>query len=641
MKKLIGVNILPEGQERLTKFWRILLKSFTVIGILLAINQVFNLGIFGFRPIISAFLYYEFAIFLPFVYIINPKTRKIAWYDVALAIIAFVICVYFGLTALKSSLLAWEWFAPLLPTVCAVILWALLIEAMRRAAGKVLTIVCLIFSLLPLITGHLPGFLNGAQYAFLDLAKMHIISANSIFGMPMQVFGKLLIGFMVFGIVMKVSGCGDFFLNLSLALLGKSPGGPAKVACVSSGLLGSMSGSVLTNVMTTGSMTIPAMIKTGYDPKYAAAIEACSSTGATIMPPIMGAAAFIMATFIGVPYATIIFAALIPAILYYWGIYVQIDCYARRKGMKGVVEDGTPVPSLWKTIKEGWYFIFAFVLLCYLLIVLRYEAWAPYFTSVALLLLACIRKETRLNKQRLLDLIQEIGETLSGLIATIAGVGLILGALSITGIALAFSRELVALVGNNALLILIAGALTSFILGMGMTATACYIFLSVVMAPAIVTMGFNVLATHLFIFYWGMISYITPPLALAVFGACGISKSDPWKTGWLAVRMGIVAYLIPFFFIYDPSLIGQGPILNVLYTAITALIGVWLLSSGLEGYISKAGTVHNWWIRILVIAGGFLMFMPGWITDLAGVALAVLAFIIVRKQNRASQMVEA
>lgn len=354
MKKLVGIKKLQENEERLTKFWKTLLMVFTVLGILLAINQVFSLGIFGFRPIISAFLYYEFAIFLPFVFILHPKTRKIAWYDVALAIIAFVICIYFGLTALKSSMLAWEWFAPMLPTVFAIVLWALLIEAMRRSAGKALTIVCLVFSLLPLVTGHLPGFLNGAQYSFPDLAKMHIISANSVFGMPMQVFGKLLIGFMVFGIVMKVSGCGDFFLNISVALLGKSPGGPAKVACVSSGLLGSMSGSVLTNVMTTGAMTIPAMIKTGYEPKYAAAIEACSSTGATIMPPIMGAAAFIMATFIGVPYATIIIAAIIPAILFYWGIYVQIDCYAKRKGMKGMVEDGVPLPSLWKTIKEGW-----------------------------------------------------------------------------------------------------------------------------------------------------------------------------------------------------------------------------------------------------------------------------------------------
>jgi len=641
MKKLIGVNKLPEGEKRLTEFWKVLLLSFTVLGILLAINQVFSLAIFGFRPVLGAFLYYEFALFLPFVYILNPKTRKIAWYDLALSLLAFIICIYLGLTALKSTMLAWEWFAPTLPTVCAVLLWALLIEAMRRTAGKVLTIVCTVFSLIPLITGYLPGFLNGAQYGFLDLAKMHIISANSVFGMPMQVFGKLLIGFMVFGIVMKVSGCGDFFLNLSLALLGKSPGGPAKVACVSSGLLGSMSGSVLTNVMTTGSMTIPAMIKTGYDPKYAAAIESCASTGATIMPPIMGAAAFIMASFLGVPYATIIIAALIPAILYYWGIYVQIDCYARRKGIKGVVEDGVPVPSLWKTIKEGWYFIFAFALLCYLLIVLRYEAWAPYYTSLALLLLACIRKETRMNKKRMLDLIQEIGETLSNLIATMAGVGLILGALSITGIALAFSRELVALVGNNALLILIAGALTSFILGMGMTATACYIFLSVVMAPAIAAMGFNLIATHLFIFYWGMVSYITPPLALAVYGACGISKSDPWKTGWIACRMGIVAYFIPFFFVYDPALIAQGPILNVLYSTVTALIGVWLLSSGLEGYLSKAGVIKNVWTRVLVLAAGFLMFLPGEITDLAGVVLAVAAFILIRKSNAARQTVES
>lgn len=631
MNKKTDKNKLLEGETRTTKFWRTLLIIFTVLGILLSINQVFAIAVFGFRPVLGQYLYYEVALFLPFVFILNPKFRKIAWYDIALAILAFVVSAYFGATTLTSTMMAWEWYAPTLPTIFAVILWALILEGMRRSSGNVLTIICLVFSLLPMVTGHLPGFLNGAQYAFLDLAKMHIISTASIFGTPLQVFGQLLIGFMIFGIVMKVSGCGDFFLNFSFALLGKSAGGSAKVACVSSGLLGSMSGSVITNVVTTGSMTIPAMIKDGYDPKYAAAIESCSSTGACVMPPVMGAAAFIMATFINVPYATIAIAAIIPAVLYYWGIYVQIDCYARRTGMQASSQE---VPSIWKTLKDGWFYIIAFALLMYLLLVLRFEAWAPYLTSVAILLLSCVRKDTRLNKKKTIDLMVEIGETLANLLAMIAGVGLILGALSITGVALAFSRELIAIVGDHALLILLAGALTSFILGMGMSASACYIFLAVVMAPAVTAMGFSLLASHLFVFYWGMISYITPPVAMAVYAACGISKSDPWKTGWVACRMGIVLYFIPFFFIYNTSLIGQGPFLNVMYSTVTALIGVWLLSSGLEGYLIKAGTISRWWTRAILLISGFLVFMPGVMTDIIGLVLAVIVFFLIRMQNK-------
>ncbi|NLE24351.1 MAG: TRAP transporter large permease subunit, partial [Clostridiaceae bacterium] len=309
--------------QKLTGFWKILLLIMTSVGIIMTINQIFMLKILGFMPLDNAFLYYLMAIFLPFAFIIFPKNRKIKWYDIVLFCIAFVIGIYFGLNGFKINQGAWEWYAPTIPTVFSIIMWILVIEAVRRTSGKALTIVCIIFSLFPLITGSMPGFLQGNGYSFLDLARMHILSRNSIAGMPLQVFGQLLIGFMIFGVVLKNSGCGDFFLNISIGLLGKNPGGPAKVACVSSALLGSMSGSVLTNVVTTGSMTIPAMIKTGYKPKYAGAIEACASTGATIMPPIMGAAAFVMANFLRVPYVTIIIAAIIPALLYFWGIYVQ------------------------------------------------------------------------------------------------------------------------------------------------------------------------------------------------------------------------------------------------------------------------------------------------------------------------------
>ena len=624
---------LAEGEIRKTPFWRILQRVFTVIGILIAVNQIFSLQIFGFKPILAAFLYYECACFLPFVFINNPKNRRIMIHDVLLFVITVAVCVYLGVTALQATIAAWEYIAPPLPTAAAVVLWALVILGLTRCGGKALTIICTVLSLFPLVAGHMPGFLFGMQYDFLTLARMHTMSQVSIFGLPLQTFGNLLIGFTIFGACMQVSGCGDFFLDISVSLMKKAAGGPAKVACISSGLLGMVSGSVLTNVMTTGSMTIPAMMKSGYDPETAASIEACTSTGATLMPPIMGSAAFLIASNLGVPYAAVIGAAIIPAILYYLALFVQIDSYAMVHNIKADRDTENAAKPIRVVLKDGWFFIFAFVILTYLLVVLKYEGMAPYLTSVALLLLACINKKTRLNKQKLLKLLDDLGGTISNLLGMMAGVGLILGALSITGVALAFSRELIALVGGKPFLILIAGALTCFILGMGMSPSACYIFLAVVMAPALVSVGFNQMAVHLFILYWGMISYLSPPVALAVYGACGISKSKPWSTGWVACKLGIVIFFIPFFFVYNPALIGQGSFLTVALSAATGIFGTWLISSGIGGYI-RLGGKENTIQRILTIIAGFLMCWPEHITDVIGVALAVAVILFVKATNK-------
>lgn len=622
---------MEQEQKGLKAGWRIGLMILTALGLLLTINQIFALKIFNFMPLDNSFLYYLIALFLPFNFIIYPKNRAVAWYDIILAFLSFAIAMYLGVNGETIMLRSWELTGPLLPTIFSIFLWFLILEAVRRSTGNVLATVCLLFSLYPLIAGSMPGFLQGVQFDFLSLARMHVISRDSIISSPTEVFGRLLIGFMIFGIVLKNTGGGDFFLKLSLALFGKYPGGPAKVACVSSGLLGSLSGSVISNVVTTGAMTIPTMKKTGYPAHYAGAIEACASTGAMIMPPVMGAAAFIMASFLQISYASIILAALVPAILYFWCIFVQIDAYARRNDLKGIAED--QIPLLGETLKEGWHFIFAFVLMFYFLVTLRIEAWAPYFTSLALILLSAFRAETRLNREKAILLLEEIGLTLTMLMSLISAVGLILGALSVTGVALAFSRELVALVGQNSLLILIAGAITSFILGMGMTATACYIFLAIVMAPALTAMGFNPLCSHMFIFYWGMLSYITPPMALAVFAASGIAQSNPMKTGWTAVRMGIVAFVVPFFFIYNPSLLAQGPALSVLTTALSGIIGVWALASGFEGYLTWAGNIPNLFTRVIVMISGLLLMMPEMYTDIFGLLLLVILLVFTRKKN--------
>ncbi len=620
-----------EEERKLHRGWKIALLVLTVVGLFLTVNQIFVLKIFNFMPHDNSFLYYLIAIFLPFNFIIYPQERSVVWYDLILAFLSFGIGTYLGINGPTMMRNSWELTAPLLPTIFSIALWFLILEAVRRSTGKVLAIVCLIFSLYPLIAGHMPGFLQGVQFDFFSLARMHVISRDSIVGMPTEVFGRLLIGFMIFGIVLKNTGGGDFFLKMALSLFGRFPGGPAKVACVSSALLGSLTGSVISNVVTTGAMTIPAMKKTGYPAHYAGAIEACASTGGMIMPPVMGAAAFIMASFLRIPYASIVGAAVIPAILYFWCLFVQIDAYARRNGLKGYTAD--QLPPLGKTLKEGWHFIFAFVLLFYFLITLRMEAWAPYYTTLGLLLLSAFRAETRLNRKKIISLLEEIGATLTMLMSLISAVGLILGALSVTGVALAFSRELVSLVGQNPILILIAGAITSFILGMGMTATACYIFLAIVMAPALTAMGFNTIASHMFIFYWGMLSYITPPMALAVYAASGIAQSNPMKTGWTAVRIGIIAFILPFFFVYNPSLLAQGSILSVTSAALTGVIGVWMLASGLEGYIMWAGNIPNLWLRVVTIISGMLLITPEMYTNIIGVIMLVILLVLIKSKN--------
>lgn len=379
-------------------------------------------------------------------------------------------------------------------------------------------------------------------------------------------------------------------------------------------------------------MTIPTMKKVGYSPEYAAAIESCASSGGAIMPPIMGAAAFVMASFLNVSYLSIVVAAVIPAILYYWGIYVQADAYANRANLQGEAKEN--IPSIIKTLKSGWYYIFAFITLFYFLATLHVESWAPFYSSIVLIILSFIQKESRLNKTRLLNLISEVTINLIEIITLVAAVGLIVGSLSATGVALAFSRELVALIGKSPMLILLSGAVTSFILGMGMTATACYIFLAIVMAPALTSLGFDPLAAHLFVLYWGNISYITPPVALAVFTASNIANSDVMKTGWIAVRIGIVAYIVPFMFVYNPALIGHGSFFEVAVCFVMAILGILFVGGSLEGYIPWLGFIKDMKLRIAAFVSGILMVTPETYTDIIGILISVIIAVIMMKNKR-------
>ena len=616
--------------------WYVILAIFSGLGMLLALNQIFRLRLFGFLPLDTSYLYLILTFYLSPAFILYPASKsapkgKVPWYDVILFLLTAIISLFFCVHGLDIIQKGWEYRAPITPTIFSILLWFIVIEAVRRSSGLPLAILCFIFSFYPIYAGYMPGFLQGQDFDFLTAARNHAMSINSILGVPLNVVGTLLIGFMFFGVILNAAGGGDFFLNAANALLGYARGGPAKVAIVASALFGTLSGSAVSNVITTGCMTIPTMKKTGYEPHYAGAVEACASTGGTIMPPVMGAAAFVMASFLNVTYAQICIAAAIPSFLYYLGLFLQVDAHAVKIGLKGVPR--SELPSLRKTLKSGWYYIFVIFVLCYFLFTLRVEAWAPFYASALLVIISMIKKQTRLNLNRFIQMIVNTGGVLTELVTILAAVGLLVGALSLTGVAFAFSRELVMLVGKNLLLMLLAGALTSFILGFGMTSTACYIFLAIVMAPALVNIGINPIAAHFFVLYWGIVSFITPPVALAAYAASSLAGSDPMKTGFTAMRLGIVTYFIPFFFVYNPVLLAQGTLNEILYALFTAMAGVFCISMALEGLIIYIGKLILP-LRILLLIGGPMLVMPGWKTDLVGALICLIVIFLTYIMNR-------
>lgn len=467
------------------------------------------------------------------------------------------------------------------------LLWALTLEAVRRCGGTTLFVLVLIFSLYPIVADRMPGPVSGMASTAAETASYHVMSIESILGLPFRAFAQLVIGFLIFGIALQHTGGGRFFINLAFALFGHVRGGSAKVAIVSSGLMGSMSGSVITNVLTTGQLTIPAMKRDGMSKEYAGGVEACASTGGVLLPPIMGSTAFVMATFLNVPYTTVALAAAIPAALYFFGLFVQVDAYAARTGLKGTPRE--QLPNIRETMRDGWFYIASFLVLIFLLVYMQREAVAPFYATGLLLILNQLSSRHRWDSKAAGAFLVATGKLLVELLSIMAGVGLIVGALSVTGLSGTLVNDLLYIAGDSVLMLLLMGALTSFVLGIGMTVTAAYIFLAIILAPALIQGGLDPMSVHLFILYWGMLSFITPPVALGAFAAASIAGASSLATGFKAMRLGSVIYFIPFFFVLDPSLIMAGSWWDTLSATATAAVGVLLIAGSLQGYLLGIG----------------------------------------------------
>jgi TRAP transporter 4TM/12TM fusion protein len=597
------------------------------LGIMVAINQTFSLNAFGYVLIDNAYYYLLIAIFLSLAFLIFPGRKAdashIPWYDWALFFVSAATSLFLSYHGGDMVMKGWDLVAPPIPTAVSAVMCVLALEGVRRAAGTVLFGVCIVFFTFPLWTDSAPGFLWGAGKDPLELFRAYAMGFESIVGMPMRVAGNILIGFLVFGSALVVTGGGEFFMNFAAALLGRSRGGPAKVAILSSGFFGSLSGSVISNVITTGQLTIPTMKRAGYPPVYAAGVEACASTGGTLMPPVMGAVAFLMAEFLNIPYRDIVIAAAVPSFLFYAALLLQVDCYAAVNGLKGQPDD--EIPSILDTLKDGWFYLFSLFLLVYLLVVARIELYAPYFATIALLVSATLfrKKERRFNFAKFRALIIDSASIISNIIAILAGIGVIVGSLAFTGVGGAFSRELLGLAQGNLALLLAMGALTSFLLGMGVTVSACYIFLAIVLGPALIDFGLDPIASHLFILYWGMMSYITPPVALAAVAAAVIAKSGAMETAFVAMRLGSIKFILPFIFVLSPSLIMRGEVFDIFASITTCAMAVLFMAASFEGYLYGVGKI-GWPSRAGMLIGAAGCLYP----DLIGAAIGLAAVAV-------------
>ncbi|MCZ6605869.1 MAG: TRAP transporter fused permease subunit [Alphaproteobacteria bacterium] len=582
------------------------------------------------------------ALALPIIYLSRRISKKSArrnppWYDIVAAIIGFFAASYIAVRFPVLNELQFQ--RPVDGLICAGVILVLIFEGLRRTVGLVLPVVVIVFFLLPLVGPYLPGEFAVPAYSFEKLVYTIGWDPNAILGVPMIVVSTIVVTFVFFGQILLRSGGSEFFTEISMALVGRYRGGQAKIAITASALFGSISGSAVSNVATTGVITIPLMRKGGYSPYHAGAIEAVASTGGQLMPPIMGAAAFLMAEFLEVPYTEVVIAAVTPAIMYYIALFILADLEPARAGIKPL--DKKDIPRLGAVFRDGWYFPLPFVILVVSLFVLNYSPEkSALISAVGMILLSLIFgfRGRRMGPKGLYEAVRATGFAVLDIIMIGAAAGVVIGALSVTGIGFQLTKILVSLGGGNLYLLLVVAAFICILLGMGMPTAGVYILLSALVGPALVGVGIEDMAAHLFILYFGMMSMITPPVAIAAFAAASLTGADAMKTGFAAVRFGWVAYLLPFIFVTSPSLLLRGEPWVIAVDIATAVLAIWLVSIAIIGFFTRNLSLPE---RILFAVVGLALFIPVqafshalWATLVAG---AIGLFLLGRERFAVSR----
>jgi len=547
-----------------------------------------------------------------------PQTR-VPWYDWLLAAGALAAGAYvaflYPTIAYTLGIITWDKLA------LGVIAVVVALEAVRRLAGWALMWIAVACLLYAKFTWLFPGLFNARGSSWQRIAVYLYLDTNGILGVPLAVTATIVVAYIFFGQALYAVGGDKFLTDIALIAMGRFRGGAAKMSVVSSSLYGTVSGSAVANVVVDGAITIPMMKRSGYPSHLAAAIEAVSSNGGQIMPPVMGAAAFLIAEYLSIPYGEVALAAALPAALYYLALLVQVDLEAAKLGLAGLPR--SEAPRLGVVMRRGWVFLAPLGVLVWTLILSNWEAGKAGMLAVAVTFaVGMLQKETRPGWREIVAALEGTGRTMLDLVAITALAGIVIGTFQLSGFTSKLPMLLTSAAAGNLFVLLVLTAIVSILLGMSLPTTVVYVTLAVLVGPALTQMGVHPLAAHLFLFYFGMLSLITPPDCLATYAAAAIAKADFWKTGWTGMRLGIVAYIVPFVFVYHPALIFKGSWGEIVVSAATAAVGVYLLGVGCVGWLMRR---LSWARRAWAVAAATLLIMPPfpWLPELAGDALGI------------------
>ncbi len=572
---------------------------------------------------------------LPLIFLIYPFTQAgkgagPRWRDLLMALIAALPWLWI-LANFSRLVDRMEYVDPLSAMDYAMACLAIvtILEATRRTVGLPMVILAALVLLYTMFGNLAPGPL-AIKATRVDTMLEHLyILPEGILGMPIGVTATYVFLFVLFGAFLEKSGAGDFFMDIAMSVTGRQRGGPGKVAVIASAFFGTLSGSCVANVYTTGIFTIPLMKRIGYRPAFAGAVEAVASTGGQLMPPIMGSAAFLMADFLGTPYLNIMYAAILPSLMYYITLYYLLDMEAARSGMTGLPASELPDP--WKTLKGGVVKLLPVVLIVAMLFNRYSPFMAAFYGILTTFALSWLKKDSRIGFKKLIQALDGGARNILPLSAACATAGIIIGLISLNGIGLKFTAAVIHLTGGNLFLGLLLVMLAALVLGMGLPTPAAYILVAIFGAPALVELGLSPLAAHMFCFFYAILSAITPPVAMAAYGGAQLAGASFNGTALIALRLGLIAFIVPFIFAFDPALLLIGHPVHVGLGVVTALMGTYAVAVGISGWLRGKVSI---WVRLVAGAGGLLMVIPGWESDIPGLAcLAVLAVIYTRRRK--------
>ena len=614
-------NYDPESNVRIWSGWQ----EYAVKGILAAFS-VYTIYVTLFATLLDQVRLPSFVgLGILMGYLVYParkgkqKINHIPWYDWIIMILGTAAFFYFVFNA-QAIIKQGIYFAWYEYVIGAIGILALA-ELCRRSVGIPILCVAAFFVCYALyFFSQKLGFLGALKTMIYRL----FYTTTGIFTTPIDVCSKYIAVFIIFGAFLERTGISDFFIQLANSLAGSASGGPAKVAVISSALCGMVSGSSVGNTVTTGSVTIPMMKKTGYRPEFAGAVEAAASTGGQIMPPVMGAAAFLMIDYVGVPYSSIIVRAILPAVLYFMGIFIAVHLEAKRTGLRGIPKDQLPVFS--KLIKKAYLLLPLIILVVMVSMNLKTMAFSAATAIVACIVVSLFNKENRITPMKFFDALANGGKSCISIIAACGIAGCVAGCIAMTGLASQIISFIIRIAGSHLIVALFFTMLCCIVLGMGVPTTANYCIMASTCAPILIKMGVPTIAAHFFVFYFGIVADITPPVALAAYAGSAIAKSDPMKTGVNATRLAIAAFIVPYIFAMDPTMMFVGGVTwyQVVLICITSVIGIYGVASGLAGFTF---TNMAWYMRILAIVGGLMLLAPSTWTDIVG--LVIVAGVIV------------